>query len=260
MDVSTLLPLLVTGASTGLSCGLSCGACGNPMINVFLASYLFTHMDRWKKSMTAFIAYHTGKAVMVSILCMLVSWFGSQIVDEQGNFFGINLHRMVYVVMLVFMAVLIFRWFRENKNQCYLNKMESDACHGTGDICASSQFANAAKEENHTRCSRKCKRSKRIRNQFGSMILYGFISGMSPCASLLVVMSYASALTTWQAIFVGLSFSLANSVIPLLLLTVLTGLLSEQMHKEIPTKIRYFQLVTYIIFASVLIKNLFLTF
>ena len=227
MDFSTLFPLLLIGASTGLSCGISCGVCGNPMVNVFLAGYLFTHTDRMKKSMIAFFGYHIGKAITVSILCMLISWFGSQIVDEQGNFFGISLQRIVYAVMLMFMIVLIFRWFGENKSENQQNCV--------GDCC---------------------KHKKVVKNRFGSMMLYGLISGLSPCASLLIVLSYASSLTIGEAILVGLSFSLANSVIPLILLTALTGLLSEQMHKEIPAKIRYFQVAVYMIFACVLMKNL----
>lgn len=229
MDFSTLLPLLLTGASTGLTCGLSCGACGNPMVNVFLAGYLFTHTDRLKKSLIAFAGYHMGKAITVSVLCVLISWLGSQIMDEQGIFFGISLHRVVYTVMLIFMAVLIVRWFLDGRSQ--------KQPHCTGD----------------------CRKHQASENRFGPMLLYGAISGISPCASMLVVLSYASALTVGEAVLVGLSFSLANSLIPLLLLTALTGLLSEQMHKEIPAKIRYFQLAIYLVFAGVLIKNLLST-
>lgn len=223
MDFATLLPLLLTGAGTGLTCGVSCGACGNPMINGFLAGYLFTHTDRLKKSLTAFAGYHTGRAVTVSLLCLLISRFGSRIVDENGTLFGIPLQRMVYVLMLIFTAVLIMRWFMENSGRS-----------GT--------------------CSGRCRRISDRR--FVPMFLYGAVSGMSPCASLMVVLSYASALTAGEAVLVGLSFSLANSVIPLILLTALTGLLSEQMHREIPGKIRYLQLAVYIVFACVLIKNL----
>lgn len=229
MDFSTFLPLLLTGASTGLTCGLSCGACGNPMVNVFLAGYLFTHTDRLKKSLIAFAGYHVGKAITVSVLCMLISWLGSQIMDEQGNFFGISLHRVVYTVMLIFIAVLIVRWFLDNRSP----------------------------KQPH--CTGNCRKPQAPESRFGPMLLYGAVSGISPCASMLVVLSYASALTVGEAVLVGISFSFANSLIPLLLLTALTGLLSEQMHKEIPAKIRYFQLAIYLIFAGVLIKNLLST-
>lgn len=229
MDLATFLPLLLTGAGTGLTCGVSCGACGNPMVNGFLAGYLFTHTDRMKKSLTAFAGYHIGKAVTVSLLCLLVSRFGSQLVDEQGNIFGIDLQRIVYAVMLFFTAVLIVRWFADS------GKPKQSCCTG------------------------RCREHRRSDNRFGLMLLYGAVGGMSPCTSMMVVLSYASALTAGEAVLVGLSFSLANSVIPLILLTALTGLLSEQMHKEIPGKIRYMQLAVYLIFAAVLMKNILST-
>lgn len=226
MDVATLLPMLLTGAGTGLSCGVSCGACGNPMVNVFLAGYLFTHTDKMKKSLLAFGGYHLGKAVSVSVLCVVVSWFGERIVDEQGNLFGWNLHKIVYALMLLFVTGLIIRWFWNKK------------------------------KEGRTRCSGNCSKIYRKDQKLFPMFLYGAVSGLSPCASLLVVLTYASVLNIGEAVLVGLSFSLANSLIPLLLLTALTGLLSEQMNKEIPEKIRYFQLAVMLLFAIVLIKNL----
>lgn len=133
--------------------------------------------------------------------------------------------------MLMFMIVLIFRWFRENRGKTQKN------CEGS--------------------CS---KYQKTVKNRFGSMLLYGLMSGLSPCASLLVVVSYASSLTMLETVLVGLSFSFANSLIPLILLTILTGVLSEQMHKEIPAKIQYFQVAVYMVFACVLMRNLLSTF
>lgn len=219
MSLSTLLPLLLTGAGTGLTCGLSCGACGNPIVNVFLASYLFTHTGKLKRSIIAFLGFHLGKAISVMAMCALISMLGSSIVDESGKLFGFSLQRMVYAAMLIFMVVLIVRWFREEKT-----------------------------------CDGKCRHARS--DSFIYMLSYGIISGLSPCASLVVVLGYASALTAMEAVLVGACFSLANSLIPLVLLVGLTGLLSGEMHKEIPTKIKYFQLATYIIFAAALAYNL----
>lgn len=223
MNISTLIPLLMTGASTGLTCGLSCGACGNPMVNVFLASYLFTHTGKIKKSLFSFLGFHIGKAVSVMTMCLLISLLGSSIVDEKGNVFGVNLKHLVYIAMLVFIAILIIQWFRHEKQSC----------------------------------CRECSKNKVRSDKFCHMLAYGIISGLSPCASLVVILGYASALATIEAMLVGLCFSLANSLIPLLLLVFLTGVLSKEMFKEIPAKIKYFQLATYIFFAVSLIYNLF---
>lgn len=220
MSLSTLLPLLLTGAGTGLTCGLSCGACGNPIVNVFLASYLFTHTGKLKRSILAFLGFHLGKAISVMTMCALISTVGSAIVDESG---GALLQRVAYAAMLVFMVVLIIRWFREEKNE---------GCNGN------------------------CQKPRAKSDRFGHMLTYGIISGLSPCASLVVVLGYASALTTMEAVLVGACFSLANSLVPLVLLVGLTGLLSREMYKEIPSKIKYFQLATYIIFAAALAYNL----
>lgn len=226
MDWASLIPLLLTGASTGLTCGLSCGACGNPMMNVFLAGYLFTHSGRLKRSLLAFGGYHVGKALTVSALCALISLAGSGIVNDQGELFGVSLHKVVYSVLLLFMLVMIFRWFHERKSS------RQHACNGN---CCVNQTESKGPAQ---------------------MFAYGLISGLSPCTSLIVVLGYASALTTAEAILVGLTFSLANSLIPLILLTALTGILSREMSREIPDKVRYFQLAVYILFAISLLRNL----
>ena len=153
MEITTLLPLLLTGAGTGLTCG----ACGNPMVNVFLAGYLFTHTGQLRKSILTFLGFHPGKAISVMGMCALISGLGSAIVDNSGNLFGIPLRKCVYAAMLVFMLAQILRWFRTEK------------------------------------CSGNCRHAESDR--FAPMLVYGILSGLSPCASLVVVLGYASALT-----------------------------------------------------------------
>ena len=60
--------MLLTGASTGLTCGVSCGACGNPIVNVFLSSYLFTHTGKLKRSIIDFFGFHIVKAISVMVM------------------------------------------------------------------------------------------------------------------------------------------------------------------------------------------------
>lgn len=188
------------------------------MVNVFLAGYLFTHTGQLRKSILTFLGFHLGKAISVMGMCALISGLGSAIVDNSGNLFGIPLRKCVYAAMLVFMLAQILRWFRTEK------------------------------------CSGNCRHAESDR--FAPMLVYGILSGLSPCASPVVVLGYASALTAVEAVLVGMCFSLANSLIPLLLLVALTGLLSREMYNEIPTKIKYFQLATYILFAAALAYNL----
>ena len=170
MNISTLIPLLMTGASTGLTCGLSCGACGNPIVNVFLAGYLFTHTGKVKKSLISFLGFHTGKALAVMMMCLVISLLGSSVVDENGNIFGVNLQLLVYIAMLGFIGFLIIRWFRNEKKGC------------CGD----------------------CVKNKVKSDKFRYMFVYGVISGLSPCASLIVILGYVSALSFAEAMLVGL--------------------------------------------------------
>lgn len=224
MTWDLLVPLLITGAGTGLTCGLSCGACGNPVVNVFLASYLFTHAGRIWQSVKAFLGFHLGKTVSVMILCGVFALLGGSAAEEMDTLFGIRLQTAVYAAMLLFVAGLIVQWIRKPGN--------TQTCSGG--------------------CSGKAPQSGR----FVHMFCCGLISGLSPCASLLLLLGYAVSLTAAQAVLVGMCFSLANSIIPLLLLVLLTGLLSREMFQEIPGKVRYFQLATYVLFASALLYQL----
>ena len=226
MDLSMLLPLLLTGASTGLTCGLSCGACGNPMVNIFLSSYLFTHSGKLKQSVLSFLGFHIGKALSVMVMCTLFAALGNAAIDQQGNLFGLDLKKIVYAAMLLFCLYLIVRWFADRNQPC------GNACKGD--------------------CRKRKVRTDSIRH----MAIYGIISGLSPCASLVIILGYASTLGVFEAVLVGLCFSMANSLIPLLILVVLTGALSREMFTEIPTKIRFLQLATYVFFAVSLLNNL----
>ncbi|MBQ9129207.1 MAG: sulfite exporter TauE/SafE family protein [Clostridia bacterium] len=226
MDFSMLLPLLLTGVSTGLTCGLTCGACGNPMVNIFLSSYLFTHSRKLKQSVLSFLGFHVGKALSVMAMCLLFAALGNRAIDQQGNLFGWDLKKMVYAAMLLFCLYLIVRWFIDRTQKCPKN------------------------------CKQDCRHQKVRTDSIWHMLIYGVISGLSPCASLVIVLGYTSTLGVLEAVLVGLCFSLANSLIPLLILVVLTGVLSREMFLEIPTKIKYLQLVTYILFAVTLLYNL----
>jgi len=81
------------------------------------------------------------------------------------------------------------------------------------------------------------------------MVACGLLSGISPCAPLVVLMGYGAAVTPLQAVAMGIAFCLANSVLPLLVLVVFTGALSDAMFREMSAKVRYFQLGCYILFA-----------
>lgn len=218
MSLTLLLPIIATAASTGLGCGVTCGACGSPMTNVFLASYLFTHTGRLKKSILSFIHFYLGKIFAVVMLCVLASWAGSKIVDEDGMIFGLQLSIIVQAMMFVFSVILIVRWV-----QRYKGEGKNAGCSG-------------------------CKGPKQSKLP---MLVCGFISGVSPCSPLILAIGYSASLSILEAAVIGVVFSIASSILPLVLLVILTGLLSDAMFKEIPGKIKYFQLGAYAVFAIV---------
>ena len=223
MSLAELLPIIMAAAATGLTCGMACGTCGNPMTNVFLASYLFTHAGHLKRSVFSFASFYVGKILAVVMLCVTAAWLGNRIVDDAGLLFGFNMHFFVQVLMFGFALFLIGRWVL---NQ-YRERTRIAGCNS-----------------NHA-CNSSCNSKKRTLPLF----VCGFISGAAPCAPLIMAVGYASALSVADAVVVGVVFSVASSLLPLLVLVVLTGLLSAAMFREIPNKIRYFQLGAYVLIA-----------
>jgi len=216
MPIAELIPVMLAAATTGLVCGTACGGCGNPMTNVFLASYLFTHTGHVKRSVFSFLSFYAGKIIAVVILCIVAAWLGSRIVDDAGLLFGFNMHFLVQILMFAFAIFLIGRWVYRFERK-----------HSPEAGCGSSS----------------CKKNTL------PLFVCGMISGAAPCAPLIMAVGYASALSVIDAAVIGVVFSVASSVLPLLVLVLLTGVLSGAMFKEIPGKVKYFQLGAYVLIA-----------
>ncbi|MCL2238771.1 MAG: hypothetical protein FWC07_02325 [Defluviitaleaceae bacterium] len=224
MPFAHLLPIITVAATKGLGCGVACGgACGNPMTKLFLGAYLFTHSGKVKRSVAAFIAFYAGKITAVVLLCVIAALLGTRIIDENGMLFGVNLLFSVQIFIFVFALVLIGRWI-----YLHVIKPAEAPC---GD------------------CNGNAHRGK-PKWRF-PLVICGFISGISPCAPLILAVGYAATLSVLDAVVVGVVFSVASSVLPLLLIVVLTGALSGAMFKELPAKIRYFQLASYVLITAV---------
>jgi ABC-type nickel/cobalt efflux system permease component RcnA len=222
MPFAHLLPIITVAATKGLGCGVACGgACGNPMTKMFLGAYLFTHSGKLKRSVTAFLAFYAGKITAVVLLCVIAALLGNRIIDDYGMLFGINLLFAVQLLIFFLALVLIGRWI-------YLYvKPPSEAPCGE---------CNSHINKPHKKLP---------------LTICGFISGISPCAPLILAVGYAATLSVLDAVIVGIVFSVASSVLPLLLIVVFTGVLSGAMFKEIPEKIRYFQLASYVLITAV---------
>ena len=235
LSFAYLLPVITAAAVTGLSCGSACGGCGNPMTNAFLAAYLFTHSGRLKRSVVSFAGFYMGKIIAVVLLCVIAAWLGSRIVDDAGKLFGLNMQFFVQFLMFLFAMMLIGRWlYRTRGESAQVQKQGHCAEHKDG-------LQKYGHKDEH-----KIAPKKNL-----PMIVCGFISGVAPCAPLIMAIGYASALSVAEAALIGVVFSVASSALPIVVLVLLTGLLSGAMFKEIPNKIRYLQLGSYVLVAAV---------
>ncbi|MDR3310416.1 MAG: hypothetical protein LBS90_03590 [Oscillospiraceae bacterium] len=68
MTLSLLISMATAAAGAGVTCGVTCGACGSPLTNIFLSSYLFTHSGKLRRSILSFFAFFIGKTASVIIL------------------------------------------------------------------------------------------------------------------------------------------------------------------------------------------------
>ena len=241
MPFAHLLPIITVAATKGLGCGVACGgACGNPMTKMFLGAYLFTHSGKLKRSIVAFIAFYAGKIMAVVSLCVFAALLGNRIIDDYGMLFGINLLFVVQLLIFMLALVLIGRWIYRyvikgsKAKETPLAKALHSNCNGGTNECANNGNTHVSSPK------RKL-----------PLTVCGFISGISPCAPLILAVGYAATLSVLDAVIVGVVFSVASSILPLLLIVVLTGLLSGAMFKELPTKIRYFQLASYVLITAI---------
>jgi hypothetical protein len=63
----------------------------------------------------------------------------------------------------------------------------------------------------------------------------GAVYGITPCAPFLMLIGYAVGLNPVQSIVLGIIFTLANAVSPVLLLVAMMGVVSKKMYLSIPS-------------------------
>ena len=220
MDTALLFSLLTAGAAAGAGCGITCSACGSPMVNLFMASYLFTHGKKLRYTLLSLAKFYIGKMCAVVILCVAASLAGSKLMDDYGNIGGVDIKLIVQILLVAIMILQIILWIRNYKKD---KKKEQNVCEG----CRERRFEKYP------------------------MFIYGFIGGVSPCTPLFLILTYTAGVTPAMAAVAGAAFSIANSLIPVLVLSLLTGALSERMLEEIPGKVKYIQIAVYVIFLVI---------
>ena len=222
-----LLESLTAAASVGMGCGTCCGS----GISAALYGYLTTHTKNVKQSVRSFMDFFFGKFLAVILLCFAASLIGSNIINEEGEMFGVKAAVIVDGVMLAMGVWFLIGWIRERRG------------HHSCKSCKTCKTEPLAEEKTH----------------HGALIGMGFGYGISPCAPLILITGYAATLPIGYAIILGAVFALASTVSPALIMMLLSGVIAKRMRKEIPQYLMWFRLGCYIlltvIFAAGLIKE-----
>lgn len=215
-----LLPVL----TTAVSIGLGCGSCCSPTVSVFLSTYIISHAGGMKKSLLAFLSFISGKVTSVMLLCLIAALAGNQFINDSGYLGSLNLKLVMQLIMFGIGCILIIKWFLDHKTS-------------------------------HKKC-KTCTGHKKIRAK-GILPLFtaGFAYGATPCAPLLLIIGLCTTLSISSALLVGLLFTLASTVTPVLLMVLVSGLLSGRIIKEIPQYLKWFQLASYVLITVLSITS-----
>ena len=213
MEMTAFLPAVTTAVTVGLGCGTCC----SPIISTFLTTYVASHANGVKKGLLSFFCFFAGKLVSVTLLCIIAAALGKQFISQEGYIGVFNLRLATQLIMSGIGAVLALRWLLEQKTV-------QKSCDG-------------------------CRNCKKTDGKAGivPMLCAGFTYGCTPCAPLLLMIGYAFTLPLHWAGITGMVFSLSSMASPVLLLTVITGVLSKKMCREIPRCIRWFRLGAYVL-------------
>ncbi|MGN0483009.1 MAG: sulfite exporter TauE/SafE family protein [Lachnospiraceae bacterium] len=215
-----LMETLAQGASAAVSTGLGCGTCCSPGITAFLSGYTMTHAKNTRQSFAAFFWFYFGKVAAVVAVCVMTSFLGKEILEENGTIGGLDIRFCVNLVMAVVSVVCIIRWILEKCGK--ITKCKS--CHS-------------------------CQETTQTDAHMSYAALWGLGAGygITPCAPLIFMAGYAATIPVWSAAVSGLLFALASSISPMLMLCVLTGFLTGPLRKEIPQYLQGLRLICYVL-------------
>ena len=178
---------------------------------------MVSHSNGVKKGVLSFVSFFVGKLISVTFLCMVAAAISRQFISQDGYIGGFNLRLAAQLAMSGIGAVLAVRWLLELKN-------EHHSCHG-------------------------CHDCGKLEGKAGvlPMLCAGLTYGFTPCAPLMLMIGYSFTLPVPLAGATGVAFGLASMVSPVLLLTVITGVLSRKMRREIPGYVKWFRLGSYLL-------------
>ncbi len=178
--------------------------------------------------MKGFLTFYLGKIAAVVMLCMVASGLGNTLMDSNGYIGPIAVKNVVDLVMILSGAVLTYKWMREH----FGGKKGCDSCHSHHD---------------HDSEKETIKKLSAEKPQYLLLFGLGGGYGVTPCAPLILILSYCIALPMWGAVLSGVIFTIASSLSPMLLVFLISGGLSGKLHEEAPQFLEYFRLLFYVL-------------
>jgi hypothetical protein len=210
---------VIAAVAIGLSCGTAC----SPLVNLFLTTYTMGRFNSLQRGLQAFGYFWLGKTAVVSVLVFLSALFGRTVFSQSRRIASIDPRLIMDGCLILTGSCLLAGMFWQRRKA---------GCRSCG---ASSQCVVLPNEK-----------TEKL-----PLVAMGAAYGLTPCSPLLLLLIMAAMLPPPQAILAGLVFTIANSVSPLLILTVLAGLISQKMQREIPQLMRVFQINVFSLFIIV---------
>ena len=221
--IGTTLISCITG---GFSIGLGCGTCCSPAIGVFLSTYIVSHSQNMKKAFVTFFSFFFGKILSVISLCMLSSYLGNKFIFKDGHIGSVDLSKVMSITFIVLGSFLILKYF-------YTKRNNHESCKS---------------------CSGNC--GVNLKNKEWPPLIIGIAYGLTPCAPLILIVGYASTISMTNAVLLGLCFSLASIISPMIVVVLLAGLISNNLYEELPKYIDLFKLMCYGVLIFIGLKAL----
>ena len=205
--------------ASAASVGLGCGAGCGSSASAFLSTYVLSEGRGMRVALRQVLSFYAGKLAAVLLVCLGGALAGQAVMQSDSTLAGIPLSKAVYAVMLCAAIWLLVGWLRGRKG-----------CAGC----------------------RHCGNRSRSIPSFAVGVAYG----LSPCAPLLMVLGYASALTAPAALVLGTVFALASSLVPALLILALAGTLSTKITTQLGKALPWFQLAVYTLYLVTAVRGL----
>lgn len=217
---------LLSCITGGFSIGLGCGTCCSPAIGVFLSTYIVSHSQNMKKAFVTFFSFFFGKILSVISLCLLSSYLGNKFIFKNGYLGSINLNKVMSITFIALGVFLIIKHF-------YIKYKSKGACKSCTGSCGSN-----------------------LKNKEWPPLIIGIAYGLNPCAPLILIVGYASTISIANAALLGLCFSLASIISPMIVVVLLAGLISNNLYEELPKYIDLFKLMCYAVLIYIGIRTL----